>query len=323
MQASTICSEEVLSQTSDYQIPNPSLLPIDPDDLTYDVADERQWCAIAAVPQLDASVNQPLQSSVPTLVFSGRYDPITPAQFGDAVLAGLPNSRHIVFARTAHGSFVSNACAGQIAVAFLDNPQSNGTALSSVCDINQKATFATSQTIRQGTFISQIMQLAPAVMPWFYLIIAVSCLLSSVLVWRPLKMLYKIIRGIYTPSIVQQLHWAELITTLSALGIVGYLSYIGVDSSLNADSYGMLFGISTSYGALSGLLYSLPLTIFVLWYAMYRLYTTPSTHLADIPTQPTAHATWLTYVYAGIILLSSVVLLATLLFNGIYGGWPW
>ena len=323
MQASTICSEEVLSQTSDYRLPNPSLLPIDPDDLTYDVADERQWCAIAAVPQLDASVNQPFQSSVPTLVFSGRYDPITPAQFGDAILPGLPNSRHIVLARTAHGSFVSNACAGQIAVAFLDNPQSNGTALSSVCDINQKATFATSQTIRQGTFISQIMQLAPAVMPWFYLIIAVSCLLSSVLVWRPLKMLYKIIRGIYTPSIVQQLHWAELITTLSALGIVGYLSYIGVDSSLNADSYGMLFGISTSYGALSGLLYSLPLTIFVLWYAMYRLYTTPSTHLADIPTQPTAHATWLTYVYAGIILLSSVVLLATLLFNGIYGGWPW
>ena len=323
MQASTICSEEVLSQASDYQLPNPSLLPIAPDDLTYDVADERQWCAIAAVPHLDASVNQPLQSDVPTLVYSGRYDPITPAQFGDAVLAGLPNSRHIVFARTAHGSFVSNACAGQIAVAFLDNPQSNGTTLNAVCDINQKATFATSQTIRQGTFISQIMQLTPAVMPWFYLIIAVSCLLSSVLVWRPLKMLYKIIRGIYTPSIVQQLHWAELITTLSALGIVGYLSYIGVDSSLNADSYGMLFGISTSYGALPGLLYSLPLTIFVLWYALYRLYTTPSTRLVDMPTQPTAHATWLTYVYAGIILLSSVVLLATLLFNGVYGGWPW
>jgi hypothetical protein len=136
-------------------------------------------------------------------------------------------------------------------------------------------------------------------------------------------MLYKIIRGIYTPSIVQQLHWAELITTLSALGIVGYLSYIGVDSSLNADSYGMLFGISTSYGALPGLLYSLPLTIFVVWYALYRLYTSPSTRLVDMPTQPTAHATWLTYVYAGIILLSSVVLLATLLFNGVYGGWPW
>ena len=323
MQASTICSEEVLSQTSDYRLPNPSLLPIDPDDLTYDVADERQWCAIAAVPHLDASVNQPFQSDVPTLVYSGRYDPITPAQFGDAIVAGLPNSRHFVFAQSAHGAFVSNNCAGQLAVAFLDNPQSNGTALNAVCDVNQKATFATSQTLRQGTFISQIMQLAPAVMPWFYLIIAVSCLLSSVLVWRPLKMLYKIIRGIYTPSIVQQLHWAELNTTLSALGIVGYLSYIGVDSSLNADSYGMLFGISTSYVALPGLLYSLPLTIFVLWYAMYRLYITPSTHPADMPTQPTAHATWLTYVYAGIILLSSVVLLATLLFNGVYGGWPW
>jgi pimeloyl-ACP methyl ester carboxylesterase len=320
MQASTICSEEVLSQTSDYQLPNPSLLPIDPDDLTYDVADERQWCAIAAVPQLDASVNQPFQSDVPTLVYSGRYDPITPAQFGDAVLPGLPNSRHVVFARTAHGSFVSNACAGQIAVAFLDKPQRNWTELTAICDINQKATFATSQTLRQGSFISQIMQLSPVVMPWLYLIIAVSCLFSSVFVIRPLKMLYKTVRGIYTPPMVQQLHWAELIASISALGVVSYLAYIAVDSSLNMDGYGIMFGIPTVYNALPVLLYSLPLSIFVLWYTAYRIYAAPSTKPEEIPSQPTAYANWLTYVYAGIILLSSVVLLVTLLFNGIYGG---
>ena len=98
MQASTTCSEEVMPKASDYHLPAQSLLPIRPEDVAFDAADETQWCAIAAVPHLDASVNQALQSNVPTLVFSGRYDPITPAQFGDAVLPGLPNSRHIVFA---------------------------------------------------------------------------------------------------------------------------------------------------------------------------------------------------------------------------------
>jgi hypothetical protein len=73
MQASTVCSEEVLSKASDYQLPTSSLLPIRPEDVTFDVADETQWCAIAAVPHLDASVNQPLQSNVPTLVFKQSF----------------------------------------------------------------------------------------------------------------------------------------------------------------------------------------------------------------------------------------------------------
>jgi hypothetical protein len=119
---------------------------------------------------------------------------------------------------------------------------------------------------------------------------------------------------------VQQLHWAELIASISALGVVSYLAYIAVDSSLNMDGYGIMFGIPTGYNALPVLLYSLPLSIFVLWYTAYRIYAAPSTKPEEIPSQPTAYANWLTYVYAGIILLSSVVLLVTLLFNGIYGG---
>jgi hypothetical protein len=299
------------------------MIPIQPEDVAFDAADEAQWCAVAAVPQLDASVNQPLQSSVPTLVFSGRYDPITPAQFGDAVLPGLPNSRHVVFARTAHGSFVSNDCAGQIAMAFLDQPARNWTELTAICDITQKATFATSQTIRQTPFLYQLLQGTATAMSWFYLIIAVSCLLSSVFIIRPLKMLYKTIRGITTPPLLQQLHWAELIAAMSALSIVSYITYIAVDSSLNMDGYGIIFGIPTAYNALPVLLYSLPLSIFVLWYAAYRLYTAPLVATDATPRQPTTPATWQTFTYASIILLSSVVLLATLLFNGIYGGWPW
>jgi|GEM_PF-1239325 len=323
MQASTVCSEEVRPQASDYHLPTQSLVPIRPDDVAFDVADEAQWCAIAAVPQLDASVNQPLQSSVPTLVFSGRYDPITPAQFGDAVMPGLPNSRHIVFARTAHGSFVSDACAGQIGDAFLDKPQRRWAELTAICDSTQKARFATSQTIRQTPFLNQLLQGIPTAISWLYVIIAVSFLLSSVFLIRPLKTLYKTVRGVTTPPMLQQLHWAEFIAAVSALGVVGYITYIAVDSSINMDGYGIIFGIPTSYRALPVLLYSLPLSIFVLWGTLYRLYVAPSSTQQNLHPQATAHATWQTFTYAGIILLSSVVLLGTLLINGIYGGWPW
>jgi hypothetical protein len=40
--------------------------------------------------------------------------------------------------------------------------------LTAICDINQKATFATSQTIRQTPFIYQLLQGTPAVIPWLY-----------------------------------------------------------------------------------------------------------------------------------------------------------
>jgi hypothetical protein len=122
---------------------------------------------------------------------------------------------------------------------------------------------------------------------------------------------------------LQQLHWAELINAVSALGIISYLTYIAIDSSLNIDGYGIIFGISTTYRALPGLLYSLPLSTFILWYTAYRLYTTPHTIQNEPHTRLIATATWQTFTYAGIILLSSVVLLGTLLFNDIYGGWLW
>ena len=320
MQASTICSEEVLSEASDYQLPASSLLPIRLEDVAFDVADEAQWCAIAAVPQLDASVNQPFQSVVPTLVYSGRYDPITPVQFGDAVLQGLPNGQHIMFARTAHGSFVSNACAGKIGAGFLENPQSTWIALTAICDNTEKATFATSQTIRQTTFLYQLLQGVPSALPWLYLIIAISSLLATIFVIRPVKMLFKIIRGISTPLMVQQLHWAEMVSSVCALSVVSYLSYIAIDSSLNVDGYGIIFGVSTAYTALPLLLYSLPLVIVVLGYATFRLYKIPQITDAEPQTKLSALVTWQTYTYAIMILLSCVVLLIVLAFNGIYGG---
>jgi pimeloyl-ACP methyl ester carboxylesterase len=75
----------------------------------------REWIRGAVPPD----VHQPVRSAVPVLLFSGGRDPVTPPSFGDHVAATLPNSRHLVFPDSAHGSF--GACARQLLADFIAN----------------------------------------------------------------------------------------------------------------------------------------------------------------------------------------------------------
>lgn len=68
-------------------------------------------------PQYDQSVS----SSVPVLLYSGAFDPVTPPSGGDAVAAALGNARHITFANGGHGQLFYSACASNIATQFFDS----------------------------------------------------------------------------------------------------------------------------------------------------------------------------------------------------------
>ena len=70
----------------------------------------------------DALENEPVVSDVPTLVFSGEYDPITPPVWGQSAADHLPNSFHFVFPGVGHGAIDGGDCPVGIALAFLDNP---------------------------------------------------------------------------------------------------------------------------------------------------------------------------------------------------------
>ncbi len=78
-------------------------------------------CKIIDVPQLDASSDQPITSSVPTLVLEGQFDPITPPVFGERVASNLPNSFYFEFPGIGHGSFTAE-CPDTIVSQFLDDP---------------------------------------------------------------------------------------------------------------------------------------------------------------------------------------------------------
>lgn len=78
-------------------------------------------CDLWTVPAAPADVNAPLRASIPTLLFSGEYDPVTPAAFAGRVAAGLPKSYRFEFPGLGHGAF-SKPCPNSLLVAFLDDP---------------------------------------------------------------------------------------------------------------------------------------------------------------------------------------------------------
>lgn len=70
-------------------------------------------------PPLPADFYSPLTSAVPTLILSGRLDPVTPPGNGDLVSRSLSNSRHVI--ATGYGHIVSpHACAPRLIEKFID-----------------------------------------------------------------------------------------------------------------------------------------------------------------------------------------------------------
>lgn len=70
----------------------------------------------------DPLENEAVYSTVPTLIFSGEYDPITPPAWGELVAATLPNSYVFEFPGLSHGVVSAHECPTQMARTFLRNP---------------------------------------------------------------------------------------------------------------------------------------------------------------------------------------------------------
>ncbi len=69
---------------------------------------------------IDPDMKVPLESDVPTLVLSGEYDPITPPAWGDAVLRGLTNAKHLVAPGQGHGT-IARGCIPKLALEFVES----------------------------------------------------------------------------------------------------------------------------------------------------------------------------------------------------------
>ena len=79
----------------------------------------RRW----QVEPLGAAADRPVAGDVPTLVLTGRFDPITPPAFGEQAAETLRPSYLFTFPAAGHGVFQSDPCADRLVAAFLENPQ--------------------------------------------------------------------------------------------------------------------------------------------------------------------------------------------------------
>ena len=71
--------------------------------------------------RIDDDFHDPLILDVPALILSGDADPVTPPTFGERLLAGLPNARHVVNAGQGHMQ-APLGCTPAIMARFLDAP---------------------------------------------------------------------------------------------------------------------------------------------------------------------------------------------------------
>lgn len=81
-------------------------------------------CAFWEAAPADQRENEPVRSTVPTLVLAGEYDVATPPEWGQAATEGLPNSRYYAFPGYGHGISLDGGCPTSITLAFFADPAS-------------------------------------------------------------------------------------------------------------------------------------------------------------------------------------------------------
>lgn len=90
--------------------------------LLENLQDSYDVCQIWGQKAVPAAQKQPVTSSLPTLILSGEYDPITPPSNGQMAEHTLSNSYFYQFPGTGHGVFYTNLCPDTIMIEFLSDP---------------------------------------------------------------------------------------------------------------------------------------------------------------------------------------------------------
>ena len=76
-------------------------------------------CTLWPAADLPAAYFEPVRSNAPALLLSGELDPVTPPRWGEEVLAGLSNARHVIAPGAGHG-VIARGCADDVVAEFIE-----------------------------------------------------------------------------------------------------------------------------------------------------------------------------------------------------------
>jgi pimeloyl-ACP methyl ester carboxylesterase len=301
MYMSTQCSEEVAVPIDDYVIPANNLLPLAEGELENDQRYRQVLCNLSNVTPLDASFNREFRTDVPTLIVSGRYDPITPAIFGDIVAGSVPQATHIVIPNGAHGAMLSNACAADIAKAFWANPTQT---LDTSCVAEQRTQFVTPDTLITTDFISNSVQFTDQVIFDLVAIVGGLVLLILAFMGRIIRAIWRLLSG-QSPqsSSIRQQRIIQTGVIMSGIALVSYLLWELVWLTLTYD-YAIFFGIPDPF-----MIIRIGTWIFIGMTAV---------NIISALRAFRQRMSWYSVVFACMIMLSSIAISVAFVRNGIY-----
>lgn len=80
-------------------------------------------CSVWPKGEVPTYMKTPLQSDIPTLLFSGEFDPITPPEYAETTMQTLSNAKHFVLEGQGH-SVSASGCAPHLVDKFVDDASS-------------------------------------------------------------------------------------------------------------------------------------------------------------------------------------------------------
>ena len=138
MQLSVLCSEDAARVTpTDVQHATAGMV-----FGSHLLGNQLKACDLWPRGTVDPSYYEPVVSDVPALVLSGDLDPVTPPNWGEAVVKHLSHGRHITVPGTGHG-VIGTSCGLQLIQAFLDAASSVTLETSCVPSIRRPPFFVT------------------------------------------------------------------------------------------------------------------------------------------------------------------------------------
>ena len=105
-------------------------------------------CSVWPAADLPADYFEPVRSDIPTLLLSGDLDPVTPPRWGEEVLGGLGDARHVVAPGAGHG-VIANGCADDVIAEFIEAGSPCGP--STVCSARTRAASPSTGSTRLPT----------------------------------------------------------------------------------------------------------------------------------------------------------------------------
>lgn len=302
MYMSTQCSEDGATPKKDYVIPNNNLMPIMDGEIENDSRYREALCALSQVTPLSAAFNEAFRTKVPTLIVSGRYDPITPAIFGDIVASTNPHATHIVIPNGAHGAMLSNACAASIANALWEDPTAP---LDTSCVASQQSYFVKPNEIILTPFATQTAQLNENVYPTLIIIGMAFMTFSFVLFIRILRALVHLVRRqAPQPAVIRAQKSMQTLISIGGIAVIGYLLVQLAILITNYD-YSLFFGISDQ-------------DMTIRWSIWGFMGLTLLNIFSAIRALKNGNMRWQSAIVAGMIVLSSVGLSIAFITNRLY-----